>query len=92
MPERPKGMEWPAPPGQNAPKVGSELSAKLDRWRPIGTAPKDGTSFMGYWAGGKHDCAFQAIKWHKGNWWETTEDRRTSPPNHRLPLAETPAV
>lgn len=61
-------------------------------WQPIETAPRDGTPFLGYWAGGKHDCSFRAIKWHKENWWETNEDYRTSEPSHWMPLPEPPAV
>lgn len=34
MPERPKGMEWPAPPEHIAPKVGSESSAVVGRLEP----------------------------------------------------------
>ena len=86
-------------PGQEV-TAGSGLSdwlGRVDRrmnmeWQSIETAPKDGTSFWGYWPGGKHDCSMYAFKWHKEGWWETNEDYPTTAPTHWMPLPDPPAA
>jgi len=60
------------------------------RWMPIETAPKDGTSILGYWMGGQHDCAIHATKFFKGRWWEPNEDFPQSTPSHWMPLPAPP--
>ncbi len=62
----------------------------VSAWQPIETAPKDGTSVLGYWLGGQHDCAIHATKFHRGRWWEPNEDYPQSPPTHWQPLPEAP--
>jgi hypothetical protein len=69
----------------------------IQTWQPIETAPKDGTSILGYWAtGGKHDCSMYACKYVSGHpslrqgWWQTNEDYPTSPPTHWMPLPPPP--
>ncbi len=64
----------------------------VPEWQPIETAPKDGTSVLGYWLGGKHDCAIHAVKFHKGRWWEPNEDFRLSEPTHWMPLPDAPST
>lgn len=59
-------------------------------WRPIATAPKDGTSFLGHWQGGKYDCAVRAVKFHNGKWWEPNEDYLVREPTHWMPLPAPP--
>lgn len=59
-------------------------------WQPIKTAPKDGTSILGHWAGGQYDCSIQVVKWHKECWWEPNEDFPRSNPTHWMPLPDPP--
>ncbi len=59
-------------------------------WQPIETAPKDGTIILGYWLGGKHDCAIHATKFWVGRWWEPNEDYPQSEPTHWMPLPAAP--
>jgi hypothetical protein len=70
-------------------EAGSAAAAQA-AWRPIAEAPKDGTSIMGYWLGGKHDCAIHATKFHNGRWWEPNEDYPQCPPTHWMPLPAAP--
>ncbi|MNK60132.1 hypothetical protein D3C87_792600 [compost metagenome] len=61
------------------------------QWKTIDSAPKDGTGILGYWNTGElHDCNFRAVKFHRGAWWETNEDYRTSQPTHWMPLPAAP--
>lgn len=65
--------------------------AKAGGWQPIETAPKDGTSILGYWLGGQHDCAIHATKFIRGRWWATNEDFPQREPTHWQPLPAPPA-
>lgn len=62
-------------------------------WKPISSAPKDGTGILGYWDTGTiHDCNFSAVKFHRGAWWETNEDYKVSQPTHWMPLPAAPGT
>lgn len=62
-------------------------------WKPIESAPKDGTGILGYWnTGALHDCNFRAVKFHRGAWWETNEDYKVSQPTHWMPLPAAPGT
>jgi hypothetical protein len=67
-------------------------AADAQRWRPIETAPKDGTSILGYWMGGQHDCAIHVTKFWRGRWWEPNEDYPQCEPTHWMPLPQPPAI
>ncbi len=59
-------------------------------WQPIESAPKDGTSLLGYWLGGKHECCIHATKFHCGRWWATNEDYQHSTPDYWMPFPAAP--
>ena len=59
-------------------------------WRDIESAPMDGTSVLGYWLGGKHECCIHATKFHCGRWWATNEDYQQSTPACWMPLPAAP--
>jgi hypothetical protein len=66
------------------------MSAKLD-WRPIATAPKDGTWFLTYSAGSDDYCYpnFDFAKWDEDGWakWGCGFDQAT----HWAPVPAPPA-
>ncbi|CAB3654448.1 hypothetical protein LMG26685_02925 [Achromobacter mucicolens] len=63
------------------------------QWKPIESAPKDGTGILGYWNDGRlHDCNFRAVKFHRGAWWETNEDYKVRQPTHWMPLPAAPGT
>ncbi|WP_334166290.1 DUF551 domain-containing protein [Achromobacter mucicolens] len=63
------------------------------QWKPIESAPKDGTGILGYWNdGGLHDCNFRAVKFHREAWWETNEDYKVRQPTHWMPLPAAPGT
>lgn len=65
--------------------------SEKNEWKPIDSAPKDGTGILGYWdVGGIHDCNFRAVKFHRGAWWETNEDYKVREPTHWMPLPAAP--
>ena len=61
-------------------------------WKPIETAPKDGTSFMAGWFDWPSNpgCNMCPVKWHMGAWWESGEDDKVRTPTHWMPLPAAP--
>ena len=61
-------------------------------WKPIETAPKDGTSFMAGWFDGPSNpgCNMRPVKRHMGAWWESNEDYKVRTPTHWMPLPAAP--
>jgi hypothetical protein len=75
-------------------EIAGEMEAQppAQVWQPIDTAPKDGTSFLGYWLGGDHDCSMHAVKFFRGGWWQTNEDYKCREPAYWMPLPPPPAT
>lgn len=65
-----------------------------DEWRPIDTAPKDGTEVLGCWTRGEAHTklAYGVIWWHDDSWVEYDTDNRVSDPTHWRPLPVAPAI
>ena len=61
-------------------------------WKPIETAPKDGTSFMAGWFDGPSNpgCNMRPVKRYMGAWWESNEDYKVRTPTHWMPLPAAP--
>ncbi len=60
-----------------------------DEWQPINTAPKDGTTILGYWCNGEMSPGSIC----DGEWvpeWE--QDQPWSMPTHWMPLPPPPAA
>jgi len=55
-------------------------------WKPISTAPKDGTEILGYWARSK---VYGLTEW-RGDGWIDEEGDPVSDPTHWMPLPEPP--
>lgn len=59
-------------------------------WRPIETAPKDGTDVLVLWDRGG---TMQVASCWEGTWTDANDDELiVSPPTHWMPLPEPPAA
>lgn len=69
----------------------------VPQWRPIETAPRDGTRFMGFW-GDIHGngCDTPVKTWFEtGNWhspWEDCKPEDDWAPTHWMPLPDPPTI
>jgi hypothetical protein len=69
------------------------LAAEREDWRPIETAPKDGTVILGWWPQayqGKGGI-FEYI-WHKDGWYTVPCSWQHMTPTHWSPLPAPPAI
>jgi hypothetical protein len=60
------------------------------KWEPIDSAPKDGSSILGY-----ADSSFAVVEWYRGGWWSLSEPGAYAEdsewnPTHWMPLPEPP--
>lgn len=67
------------------------------QWRPIETAPKDGTSILICGFGGANKYFVADVKWNEGEWclFDPAEDLYSWPcygPSHWMPLPAPPAA
>jgi hypothetical protein len=63
-------------------------------WRPIETAPKDGTQILGLWVSYLDGQLMQpsyGVVWNEGGSWLEAYDE-VSQPTHWMPLPEPPQV
>ena len=62
----------------------------MSEWRPIETAPRDGTRVLGAWQfAWSGDWCLMVVKWHQGAWvvpWDFDEVE----PTHWAPLPQLP--
>lgn len=65
------------------------MASALEEWRPIATAPRDGTPFIAHWCGYKRPCVM---------WWNFADQAfeswagRKEEPSHWLPLPDAPTM
>lgn len=64
-----------------------------ERWRPIDSAPKDGTRLWLFWPGCGPDDSQSVGWWHEsihGCWWMDHADTERQDPTHWMPLPAPP--
>ena len=65
----------------------------MSEWQPIETAPKDGTSILGYWCyEGGFEHYIQPIRYLHGKWLHDWDHSDELYPTHWMPLPEPPAA
>ena len=76
-----------------------KLADRLMQWRPIETAPKDGTEFLAVW-NGDVVCAYwcvndgKTLPGRRNNWYRSTfsQPSKNTDPTHWMPLPPAPAI
>jgi hypothetical protein len=72
------------------PPPSGEMS--MDEWKPIETAPKDGTDVLAIWDVPGRLKPYGVVWWEDGSWHEYDIENEVSDPTHWMPLPEPPSI
>lgn len=91
LPDRSSPDDWPDAMLVTAEELDAilrdELLAAIPRWRPIETAPRDGTEILGYCSNIK---SFGLLSCFKPGMWATNDGGYQRTPTHWMPLPAAP--